>query len=354
MKKLWKALLHIGGFALIFVIIILASLLVFSFTSWLLTHYSWSISPVWKQVINTLLVILSVMLGITCISRIKGVQNRQRKFFSPMIYAFEQMAQGNFNIDLSFYGQQVQRNHPYHGIIESMQHMATELGEMEQMRQEFISNVSHEIQSPLTSIIGFAEALNNEDLTKKEKNHYLQIIKTESLRLSKLSENLLKLTSLESEKTPFEPKQYRLDRQIRRVILACEPQWTAKCIDTQIDLENISIHADEDLLEQVWINLIHNSIKFTPENGNIIVTLLKENDSAIVTIKDTGIGMTEAVQARIFERFYKADISRNRQNGGSGLGLSITKKILEMHKGKITVKSEINKGTAFTIKLPLQ
>ena len=153
------------------------------------------------------------------------------------------MAEGNFNIDLSYYSNQFQgRDHPYFKIIESITHMADKLGKMEEMRQEFISNVSHEIQSPLTSISGFAHTLKNDDLSYKERKHYLEIIEMESVRLSKLSENLLKLTSLESDHTPFDLKSYRLDHQLRRIILANEPQWAEKEINMDISLEEFNHH----------------------------------------------------------------------------------------------------------------
>ncbi|WP_338048401.1 HAMP domain-containing sensor histidine kinase [Peribacillus alkalitolerans] len=221
------------------------------------------------------------------------------------------------------------------------------------MRQEFISNVSHEIQSPLTSISGFAHTLKNDQLSHEERRHYLQIIEVESMRLSKLSDNLLKLTSLESDHTPFEPKPYRLDQQLRRVILSNEPHWRKKDLEMDVSLEKMTIHADEELMDQVWINLIHNSIKFTPNNGKISVKLINHDmDKVMVMIKDTGIGMTKEVQMHIFERFYKADPSRNRSSEGSGLGLAIVKKIIELHKGDIQVESSPKEGTEVLVMLP--
>ena len=165
--------------------------------------------------------------------------------------------------------------------------------------------------------------------------HYLGIIEKESARLSKLSENLLKLTSLESDHHPFERRRYRLDKQLRSLILACEPQWHDKGIDMDVSLEDVSIEADEDLLSQVWLNLLHNSIKFTPAGGTIGVRLKRNGQ-----------------EAHIFERFYKADRSRDRSTGGSGLGLAIVKRIVEMHTGSVAVQSAPGTGTTFTVRLP--
>jgi signal transduction histidine kinase len=232
--------------------------------------------------------------------------------------------------------------------------MALELNQIEAMRQEFISNVSHEIQSPLTSIRGFARALQNDNLSRQDRNHYLGIIETESMRLSKLSDDLLALASLEAENPRFEPKPYRLDKQIRRLILACEPQWTEKVLDMEVSLDEAEIAGDEDLLSQVWMNLLHNSIKFTPQGGRVCVELRRRDGSVAFTIADTGIGIAEDDLARVFERFFKADTSRQRAKGGSGLGLSIAKKIVEMHRGTISVESRLETGTTFTVRLPAE
>jgi two-component system, OmpR family, phosphate regulon sensor histidine kinase PhoR len=261
------------------------------------------------------------------------------------------IAQGDFNISLEI---NLERDD---GIVselaKSVTDMASGLNQMEQMRQEFISNVSHEIQSPLTSIRGFARALQNDHLSAAEKQHYLTIIETESMRLSKLTDNLLRLASLETDEANFEPKPYRLDKQIRSVILVCEPQWMAKSLDVTAALDEITICADEDLLSQVWINLLHNSIKFTPDGGKIYVELCRQPDGIQFTITDTGIGINDEAQIRIFERFYKADKSRMRSdNGGSGLGLSIARKIVDIHHGSIEVKSKLGVGTSFSVLLP--
>ena len=354
--KIIKFLKKSGEVAAILLLLFICWTAAFFITPWFLDVFSRnSLSSYMGQIINSFFGFFLFGLIIYGISKIRFFQEKQSLFLRPMIDAIKKMAQGNFNIDLSFYKEEFgNRNHPFNEIAESISHMAKELGEMEQMRQEFISNVSHEIQSPLTSISGFAHALKNENLSKEEHSQYLHIIEVESMRLSKLSENLLKLTSLESDHPPFEPKIYRLDQQLRRVILSIEPQWRNKDLEMEVSLNKLTINADEDLMDQVWINLIHNSIKFTPMNGKITVKLEKQETGRIaVIIKDTGIGMTKEVQMHIFERFYKADPARSRSNGGSGLGLSIVKKIIEMHKGHIQVESSPKEGTEIIVVLPI-
>ncbi|MGB8000133.1 MAG: HAMP domain-containing sensor histidine kinase [Anaerobacillus sp.] len=305
-----------------------------------------------SQLITSLFGFILFGCCIFTITKIPWVRAKQEKHLNSMIHAMKMMAEGNFDIDLSYYRERfdVNNDHPYSKIIRNISHMAEKLGEMEEMRQEFISNVSHEIQSPLTSISGFAYTLKNGELTPEEWNQYLDIIEKESLRLSKLSDNLLKLTSLESDQLTLELKNYRLDHQLRRIILANEPQWAEKNLTLDVDLPPITLLADMDLMEQVWGNLIYNSIKFTPNEGTITVRTFKTADSQlIVKMKDTGVGMNQDTLLHIFERFYKADPSRNREHGGSGLGLSIVKKIIDLHEADIQVQSELGNGTEITV-----
>jgi signal transduction histidine kinase len=262
----------------------------------------------------------------------------------------ERIAKGDFSIRVN----DGVENGMLSGLAASVNKMALELGQMENMRQEFISNVSHEIQSPLTSIRGFAQALKGNHLTEVERMHYLDIIETESTRLSRLADDLLKLASLESEQVKFDPQPYRLDKQIVSLILTCEPQWSEKKIEIEADLKEVTLTGDEDLLSQVWLNLLHNSIKFTPQGGSIRVALRQVGDRAQFTISDTGIGITAEDQMHIFERFYKADKSRTPTKEGNGLGLSIVKKIIDLHQGTIDLESQPGMGTTFTISLPLE
>lgn len=297
----------------------------------------------------TIMTSIAIMIFIGFL--IQAIHHKKRvNIYLEIIDALRKIANGDYNVQLDF---KMDKKNEMTDIINHFNHMAKQLKQMEEMRQEFISNVSHEIQSPLTSIVGFAQALQNNKLTIQERNHYLHIIETESRRLSKLSDNLLKLTSLESEHHPFERTDFRLDQQIRTIILACEPTWLEKELELDISLEKVSIFADEDLMSQVWTNLIHNAIKFTQHHGRITIRLQQIDDQASITISDNGIGISETDQFHIFERFYKADLARERSKSGSGLGLSIVKRIIEMHEGTISVKSELEKGTTFTILLPI-
>jgi len=311
-------------------------------------------APLVQQVINSLVGLLLLGIVGTLMSRIfrSSAWAPQMNMFAPLLRAMEQIARGDFSVQVE-HPHNFNTNDPITKLFKGVNDMALELKHMETMRQEFISNVSHEIQSPLTSIRGFAQALRNDELDGHERSHYLNIIETESMRLSKLSDNLLALAALEAESSTFEPKCYRLDKQIRDIILACEPQWTGKAIEMDVSFEEVTVTADQDLLSQVWINLIYNSIKFTPEGGRVCVDLYQQDGKIAFGITDTGIGIAEADQAHIFERFYKADKSRTRTNGGgSGLGLSIAQKIIDIHHGTIEVTSKPGEGATFIVSLP--
>jgi signal transduction histidine kinase len=275
----------------------------------------------------------------------------QWEAYDSIFQILEDIARGNFSVRLDV---QLKNGRRFSELSRKINYMAAGLSQLEEMRQEFISNVSHEIQSPLTSIRGFVQALRSDSLGAEEREHYLNIIETESNRLSSLSDNLLKLASLEARNMKFDSQPYRLDKQLRNLILASEPQWMEKQIDMQIFLDDIIITADEDLLSQVWINLIHNSIKFTPLGGKIRLDLHQSGSEIQFKISDSGIGIAAEDQKHIFERFYKADRSRERSQGGSGLGLSICQKIIAMHNGSINVQSNLGEGAIFTVSLPAE
>ncbi|HFK1763603.1 hypothetical protein AT258_10875 [Bacillus wiedmannii] len=266
-----------------------------------------------------------------------------------IIEPIQKIAKGDFSV-------KIRNEEKYDGeigvLVKSINDMTDELNAMEKMRQEFVSNVSHEIQSPLTSIKGFARALQDDNLSEEKRKHYLTIIETETTRLSKLSQNLLKLTLLESEEYTPERVTYRLDQQLKQIVLNSEPLWAEKEIELELNLGKVLITADQESMSQVWINLIHNSIKFTPSGGTIIIQLQENEKLVEVRIRDSGIGISEKQKQHIFERFYKADSSRNRAYGGSGLGLAIVKKVLDLHQGDIKVESKEGNGTEFIVRIP--
>lgn len=314
-------------------------------------------SELWSYVISGLLSLVVFVFGMKLMIYIgtrrlhrKGVFDKARgSLMYDVIGAMEQISSGDFSVLLP-----VNEHDPFAEIAESINKMAKELGSMENLRQDFISNVSHELQSPLTSISGFAELLRNGSITQQQRSHYIDVIETEAKRLSKLSENLLRLSSLDANAQPLTLTVFSLDKQIQNAVLMLEPQWSANELEISVELEKVSVEGDEGLLSQIWVNLLHNAIKFTPKGGKIDIALTSSEAVAVCRISDSGIGLSEEDRMHIFERFYKADKSRDRASGGSGLGLSIVKKIVELHGGTITVQSKLDAGSTFTVKIPLQ
>ena len=243
----------------------------------------------------------------------------------------------------------LKRNDEIGELAENFNKMVKELNNNEYLSKEFISNVSHEFKTPIASIQGFAKLLKDDKTTEEEKTEYLDIIIEETDRLANLSNNIQKLSRLENKDIVKLEDKIILDEQIRKCILMFNQKLDEKNINITMDEKNLKVISNEELLQQVWINLINNAIKYTPENGQIEVKLEEEEKYVIVEIKDSGIGIDEKKQKRIFEKFYQVDSSHATE--GNGLGLAIVKKIVELHGGTISVESKVGEGSSFKVKL---
>lgn len=263
--------------------------------------------------------------------------------------ATQELTKGNYNVSVNYSG-----NDEIGKLNQSFNLMAKQFAKTEQTRQQFISDVSHEFQTPLTSIKGFATILKDEDLSVEQRDKYADIILFESNRLSELSKNMLQLTLLDGEDVKLNIENYSLTKQIYRVIES--QQGVAKQKDIEIELnipkKEIFYQGDQNRLEQVWINLLSNAIKYTDDGGYIQVNLKRTNKDIEFMISDTGIGMDEESLIHVFERFYRED--KARSVGGNGLGLSIVKSIVDLHGGSIDVKSQKDVGSEFYITLPIE
>lgn len=235
-------------------------------------------------------------------------------------------------------------------LMQSFNSMTDALSRTAYIQKDFISSVSHEFRTPIASIKGYAHLLRMPGLTPEQQQEYVDCIAKESDRLSRLSETLLRLSALEQQKSPASLSSFSLDEQVRQVILRQEPAWGAKNINWQLDMQEITIVSDEGLLSHVWMNIIQNAIKFSPEGGVIEIHVYK-SDTAVVEITDHGPGMDEATLGRIFDRFYQADSSRSKE--GVGLGLCLVKRILDMLGGSVKVRSKVGEGSSFFVSIPL-
>jgi signal transduction histidine kinase len=235
-------------------------------------------------------------------------------------------------------------------LMRSFNDMTEALGSTAYLQKDFISSISHEFKTPIASIRGFAKLLQMPGLTEEQRTEYINLIAQESDRLSRLSETLLRLSALEQQTALASLTSFPLDEQLRQVILRLEPAWSHKDIGWQLDMEEIAITSDQELLNQVWVNIIQNAIKFSPEGSDIEVRVFRA-DNAIVEIQDHGCGMSEEAQKRIFDKFYQADKSRKQE--GVGLGLSLVKRIVDMLGGTVSVQSQEGEGSTFRVELPV-
>lgn len=276
---------------------------------------------------------------------IMGISTKAMRPIIQLHNATQEVAKGNFDVEV-FNDSQDEIGQ----LTESFNKMTKELQSIEYLRKDFISNVSHEFKTPITSILGFAKLLENESLSEEERKEYLKIIVEESERLSNLSFNILRLSKLESQEMVFSKSLYALDEQLRRSVLLLEPDWSEKKIDFNMSLEEVSLFADEELMQQVWINILSNAIAYSDKNSRVYVKMYSNDNIVSVEIEDEGQGMDERTKERIFEKFYKGDTSHSKE--GSGLGLSLVKRIIDLHQGNIEVESTLGKGTKVKIDIP--
>ncbi|GAB4075185.1 HAMP domain-containing sensor histidine kinase [Barrientosiimonas marina] len=261
--------------------------------------------------------------------------------------ATRRISAGNYHIKLND-----RRRDEIGRLARDFQQMTDSLAQTEEKRQEFVSNVSHEIQSPLSSIQGFSQALREEEMTEAEHQRYLTIIENESKRLSQLSRQLLTLSFLDDDARSNEKTSINLQEQLKDVIAASEWLWREKGIGVELASVPDTIYGYPKLLHQVWTNLLTNAIRYSESGGTIKIYGKTVKNMVTVTIEDNGPGISEDDIPHLFERFYKADKARTRTEKSSGLGLSIVKKIIELHDGTITVDSTLDQGSKFHVSLP--
>ena len=236
-------------------------------------------------------------------------------------------------------------------LCEDFNRMSEELQSVRTLREDFVNSYSHEFKTPITAIKGFAELLSEPDITEEERQQYLRIIQDESARLAELTNRTLLLTKLQSQRFLPDQTTFPLDEQIRRCAILISHSWEEKHLTFSAELESVDCTSNEELLRQVWINLLNNAIRYTPPGGEIGVELRQVGGEVVVRGWDTGSGMTPEVQSHIFEKYYQGAAEDKKH--GLGLGLSIVHRIIELTEGRIEVDSQPQQGSSFTVYLPL-
>ncbi len=261
-----------------------------------------------------------------------------------LVASVDAIAAGDFTIRVN-----ESNNLAYNNLIDSVNKMVEELENTKIFHEEFISNFTHEFNTPLASIKGFVELLQNDSLPKEEQDMFKTVIIEELNRLSLLSKNVLLLTRLENQSIVSDKVMFDLAEQIRKSILLLSKEWEDKEIAFKLDLEEVNVYGNEDLLNQVWLNLISNAIKFSEHGGEVAISLSAKNGKATCVIQDFGVGIDKEKTKFIFNKFYQAEESHNKD--GNGLGLAIVKQIISLHSGKIECLSEQGQGTKFIVTL---
>ena len=288
------------------------------------------------------LIAVSLFVGILVTSHLS------KFFFDPikkLRKAMDKVADGDFSVRLEEQSSSKEIMEVYTGF----NLMAHALGSTEILQTDFVSNVSHEFKTPINAIEGYSTLLQNDDNLTEEQRGYIEKILFNTTRLSSLVGSILLLSKLENQQIPTSRAPYRLDEQIRQSLLSLESAWAPKDIEFDVELDRIEYIGNEAMMRHVWDNLISNAVKFSPNSGLVKMTLTKRLRKIIFTIEDSGPGLTEEAQKRIFDKFYQADGSHKQE--GNGLGLTLVKRVLTIEGGEIQAENRPLGGCCFTVTL---
>ena len=267
---------------------------------------------------------------------------------NTMINAMNRLAAGDFKTRLNYQGR-LAKLPVVQELSNSFNTMAAELESTELLRADFIDNFSHEFKTPIVSIAGFAKLLKKGKLSEEERTEYLNIIEDESLRLSAMATNVLNMTRVENQAILTDVAEYNLSEQLRSCVLLLEDKWSRKNLELILDFKEHSVWANEELMKEVWLNLLDNAVKFTPDYGLVEVAISEGKQTVSVEVINSGREIPQESRERIFQKFYQADESHATE--GNGVGLAVVKKIVELHEGSVAVDSREGR-TAFTVVLP--
>lgn len=302
------------------------------------------------QVITPMLYWGLVAVGLTLFTR-KKMKDTYEEPLHRLAEATQRVADGDFSVYVPALHTADKLDY-LDVMILDFNKMVEELGSIETLKTDFVSNVSHEMKTPISIIKNYAELLQMERVSEEQRKEYGAAIEGAALRLSGLISNILKLNKLENQRITSDVKVYDVCRQLCECILQFEDAWDEKELELETEIEDSAlIRADESLLELVWNNLISNAVKFTEPGGSIRISQTSDEKHVKVSVSDTGCGMSRESMKRIFDKFYQGDTSHCGE--GNGLGLALVKRVLELMDGDIQVVSREGEGSTFTVTLPV-
>lgn len=292
---------------------------------------------------------LAGMLGfltLVLVPMITVLYRRRAREVVTLSEAIRKVAAGDYSTRITEY-----KRAQIKPIYEDFNKMCAELESVKLLRNDFINSYSHEFKTPIASINGFASLVLEKDLPEDEQKEYLKIIVDESARLSNLATSSILLSKLTSQTIVTDIEEYDLGEQLRECSIILSGTWLKKNMNFDVSLESVMYRGNKEMMQHMWINLLDNAVKYTPEGGKITVLVREENGYAIVKIMDTGEGISKDIQKSLFDPYFQGDSSHSRQ--GLGLGLSIVKRIVELCKGTISVRSTLGEGSEFKVILPM-
>lgn len=343
-EKLQVSQIWLSFVLFVFSVMLLSAMLIMPIFYFVVLHNPHLFSAANPFMPIILLFVFSIILA-TLITSLTG-----KKVTNPvteLINATQKVAKGDFSVRVK----EEKRMPEWNKLAHNFNQMVQELSGIETLRNDFVATVSHEFKTPLTAIEGYATLLRNKDITAEEYDEYTKMIIEAAGQLSTLSGNILKIIKLENQQILSELNLFVLDEQIRQAILLLEKQWSEKDLQLDIDLDPVKYYGSEELLMQVWLNILGNAIKFTDNGGIIRIYLRQTTEKVIVAISDNGCGMSEDTIKHIFEKFHQGDHTRSIE--GNGLGLTLVKRIIDLCHGSIQVTSNLGIGSCFTVCLPI-
>ena len=307
----------------------------------------------WNELIQTIVPMIywgCVAVGLTLFTRMK-IKSTYEEPLHKLAEATEQVANGDFSVYVPTTHTSDRLDY-LDVMILDFNKMVEELGSVETLKTDFVSNVSHEMKTPIAIIKNYAELLQTGKGTEEERIEYARSIEEAASRLSGLITNILRLNKLEHQRIDPEIETYDLCAQLEECILNYEDMWDEKDLELEVDIEEKTVvDADKNLMELVWNNLLSNAVKFTEPGGKVTVRQTSSDGYAVVEVTDTGCGMSRESIRHIFDKFYQGDTSHSKE--GNGLGLALVSRILMLMDGEISVASEEGRGSTFTVRIPV-